>query len=339
MQHSFGGWILSGYMKDLSIIIVNYNGSGFIEDCLESIRKHLRGRTAKSTDVVGDGGVDFEVIIIDNASTDGSAEYLKDFCSNDQRFRLMKMGSNTGFGEASNKGAESAGGKFLLFLNPDCKMTGDDIGPLLRFYKESGSPGVVGAKIIGKSGRLHYSCRALPTLARQFYESFFLHRIFSNSRIFGSYFMSWWDHSGPGETGWLAGSFMLIDKDLFISSGGFDTDYFMYSEDADLCLRLFRMGHKNYYYPGYSIIHEDSGIASRDMAERESGIWKSRRLYFLKNYSPFHAAFLSFLYFTGVMNRIIVFGAASIFSANIRKQGRVSYYSRALKKYFCKKTI
>ena len=311
-------------MKELSIIIVNYNGSGFIEDCLESIRKHP-------------GKVDLEVIIMDNASTDGSTEYLKRFCSENQGFRLMEMGSNTGFGRASNKGAGSAEGKFLLFLNPDCKITGDDIGPLLKFYKDSESPGVIGAKIIGESGSLHYSCRTFPTLARQFYESYFLQRIFHSNRIFGSYFMSWWDHSGPGEVDWLAGSFMLVDRGLFIDAQGFDTDYFMYSEDTDLCLRLYRMGYKNYYYPGYRVIHADSGIASRDMAERESEIWKSRRLYFLKNYSPVHAVFLSFLYFTGIINRIIIFGMAQVLSANIRKQGRVSYYSRALKKYFCKK--
>lgn len=322
-------------MKELSIIIVNYNGSGFIEDCLESIREHM-GHTR-----TGSAGseLDFEVVIIDNASTDGSVGYLKGFCSNNKRFRLMKMGSNAGFGIASNKGAGAAEGKFLLFLNPDCKIIGDDIGYMLKFYKDSDSPGVIGAKTIGGSGELHHSCRAFPTLARQFYESYFLHRIFPNSRIFGSYFMSWWDHSGPRETDWLAGSFMLVDRKLFISSGGFNKEYFMYSEDTDLCLRLYRIGHKNYYYPGYCIVHADSGIASRDMAERESEIWKSRRLYFLKNYSPSHASFLSFLYFVGIINRIIIFGIAQALSANIRKQGRVSYYSRALKKYFCKKPI
>ncbi len=309
-------------MKELSIIIVNFNGDGFIEACLESIRKHL-----------GDD-VSFEVIIADNASTDGSAEYLKDFCSSHKGFHLMEMGSNTGFGRASNKGAEFAKGKFLLFLNPDCKITGGDIGSLLKFYKDSDNPGIIGVKIIGESGGLHYSCRAFPTLARQFYESYFLYRFFSRSSIFGSYFMSWWDHGGPGEVDWLAGSFMLVERGLFIDCGGFDADYFMYSEDTDLCLRLYRKGRKNYYYPGYCIVHADSGIASSDMAERESGIWKSRRLYFLKNYSPVHAFFLSFLYFTGIINRIIIFGVAQVFSANIRKYGRVSYYSRALKKYY-----
>jgi len=313
-------------MKELSIIIVNYNGIGFIEGCLESIREHL-------------GKVNFEVIIMDNASTDGSVEYLKDFCSYDRGFRLMEMGSNAGFGIASNKGAGAAEGRFLLFLNPDCKMISDDIGSLLKFYKDSDSPGVIGAKIVGESGMLHYSCRTFPTLARQFYESYFLHRIFCRNRIFGSYFMSWWDHSGPREADWIAGSFMLVDRGLFMGSGGFDTDYFMYSEDTDFCLRLYRMGHKNYYYPGYCVMHADSGIASRDMAERESEIWKSRRLYFLKNYSPVHAVFLSLLYFTGVINRIIIFGVVLIFSTNTRKQGRARYYSRALKKYFCKKII
>ena len=321
-------------MKDLSIIIVNYNGSGFIEGCLESIRKHLGGRGTENIGAAGDGRVDFEVIIMDNASTDRSPAYLEDFCSKYKEFRLIEMGSNTGFGAASNKGAESAGGKFLLFLNPDCKISDGDMSSLLKFYEDLRSPGVVGVKITGGSGGLHYSCRAFPTLARQFYESYFLHHIFGRSHVFGSYFMSWWDHRSPREIDWLAGSFMLVERRLFMDLQGFDTDYFMYSEDTDLCLRLYRDGRKNYYYPGYSIEHADSGIASRDMEARESEIWKSRRLYFWKNYSPVHAAVLSFLYFIGIINRMIVFGIASLFSANIRRQGRVSYYSGALKKYF-----
>ncbi|MCJ7666172.1 MAG: glycosyltransferase [Actinobacteria bacterium] len=321
-------------MKDLSIIIVNYNGSGFIESCLESIIKHLGGHGTGRTGT-GNGRVDFEVIIMDNASTDGSTANLRSFCSENKEFRLIEVGSNTGFGMASNKGAGSAEGRFLLFLNPDCRISNGDMGPLLKFYEDSESPGIIGVRITGESGSLQYSCRAFPTLARQFYESYFLSRIFSRSRLFGSYFMSWWDHLSPGEVDWLSGSFMLVERRLFMDLQGFSPDYFMYSEDTDLCLRFYRNGRKNYYYTDYCVEHTDSGIASRDMTARESEIWKSRRLYFWKNYSPVHAAVLSLLYFTGIINRMIVFGIASLFSVNIRKQGRLSRYSGALKKYFC----
>ena len=325
-------------MKDISIIIVNYNGIGFIEGCLESIMKHLGSRGTVNSRAgngsTGSGSIDFEVIIMDNASTDGSTAYIRSFCLENKEFRLIEMGSNTGFGMASNKGAGSAAGRFLLFLNPDCKISDGNMGPLLKYYKDSENPGIIGVKIKGEKGLLQYSCRAFPTPARQFYESYFLCRIFPKNRVSGSYFMSWWDHLTPREVDWLSGSFMLVDRKLFMDFGGFSTDYFMYSEDTDLCLRLYRNSRKNYYYPDYCIEHADSGIASRDMAVRESEIWKNRRLYFLKNYSPVHAAVLSFLYFTGIINRIIVFGTASLFSAKIRNQGRVSRYTGALKKYF-----
>ena len=126
----------------------------------------------------------------------------------------------------------------------------------------------------------------------------------------------------------------LIKKQIFEETGGFDSDYFMYSEDSDLCLRLHRKGFKNHYYCEYSVEHADGGTASKDMARREAEVWKSRRLYFRKNHSGLHAIMFSFLYFLGIINRIIVFGTISIFSAEVRRQRRVQWYIRAIGSYF-----
>jgi N-acetylglucosaminyl-diphospho-decaprenol L-rhamnosyltransferase len=312
-------------MTDISIVIVNYNGTGFIEDCLESISRGFGP----------EGNISYEAIIVDNASTDNSREYIEDFCRENSSFKLIKNTVNQGFGAASNKGAEKAVGEFLLFLNPDCRIIDRDIGGAVDFYREAGDAGVLGVKVLGKEGELQLSPRAFPTLARQFYESYFCSRFLSSSRIFGSYFMTWWDHSSPRQADWLSGSFMLLENSLFKDAGGFDQDYFMYSEDTALCLELVRMGYKNYYYPHYAVEHADAGIASRDKASREAQVWKSRRIYFRKNHSAAHAAAFGLIYAAGMINRIIIFGAGSIFSRSARI--RAASYLRAIYIYYCKR--
>lgn len=312
-------------MTDLSIIIVNYNGTGFIEGCLRSILDHF--------DTAG-SSFSYEAIVVDNASTDQSPGHIGRFCKKNDGFRLIENTENMGFGAASNTGALKASGRFLLFLNPDCRLLEDGIDRVIKYYGEVKNMGALGVRMIDRDGGLQLSCRAFPSIARQFYESYFLYRIFKKSRIFGSYFMTWWDHRTNREADWLSGSFILIKKHIFEEAGGFDSDYFMYSEDTDLCYRLYRKGFRNHYYPGYCVEHADGGIASRDMARREVEVWKSRRMYFIKNHSKLHVSIFSLFYFLGIINRIIVFGAASVFSRGARKQGRVPMYIRAIRSYF-----
>ncbi|MBN2073002.1 MAG: glycosyltransferase, partial [Actinobacteria bacterium] len=167
-------------MIDLSIIIVNYNSLDFLKACLDSIPACTRG-------------LDTEVIVVDNASSDGSAAFLKD-CMEMPGFQYTINESNNGFSRASNQGVGMATGLYLLFMNPDCRFAQGEMKEMLDFYKIQENTGAAGAKILNPNGKLQLSCRSFPTLARQFYESFFLHRMFKKSRIFGSYFMTWWDH-------------------------------------------------------------------------------------------------------------------------------------------------
>ena len=125
-----------------------------------------------------------------------------------------------------------------------------------------------------------------------------------------------------------------MKKEIFNSVNMFDEDYFMYSEDTDLCLRLHRKGFNNYYYPGFMIEHSDSGIASRDTAAREAGIWKSRRLYFKKNYSAVHAGLLSFLYVAGIINRILLFAVLAVFKPRGLSKLRLKAYFKVFGLYF-----
>jgi len=316
---------------DISIIIVNYNSLEFIKGCMESIKRltgSSRGEKNKSS---------YEILVVDNKSGDGSIEYLKEQAKVNGILHFIPNKKNMGFSIASNIGALKAKGKYLLFLNPDTKFLEGDLKSLIGFYNkknEDSRVGVVGAKIVNPDGTLQLSPRSFPTLSRQFYESYFLYRIFKKNRVLGSYFMSWWDHKSEREVDWLAGSFMFIKKDIFMEAGMFDEDYFMYSEDSDLCLRLHRKGFKNYYFPYFIIEHIDKAVASRNMAVREAGIWTSRRLYFKKNYSRVHAVLLSLIYLAGVINRILLFIILCVFNPVKVNRARLFMYFKVLKLYF-----
>ncbi|MCL4378499.1 MAG: glycosyltransferase family 2 protein, partial [Actinobacteria bacterium] len=232
---------------DLSIIIVNYNCIEFINKCVGSILSFL------PDDSKGNGlkAFSWELIIVDNYSTDNSTGYLKKITEQYNNFSLIVNKSNEGFSKASNEGARKAKGEFLLFLNPDTEFIREGIEEVLEFYRNkiTGKKiGIIGVKILNPDGSLQYSCRSFPMISRQFYESFFLYRIFKKSKIFGSYFMSYWDHNSKMEVDWLTGAFMLLKKEIFFMVGGFDENYFMYSEDTDLCLKVKRAGFSNYYF-------------------------------------------------------------------------------------------
>lgn len=344
---------------DISFVIVNYNSVDYIKNCIGSILFFLgrsRGKSfsseyfyARESFLSEDSrmnqdrernlehGLECEIIVVDNGSTDGSISYLKELGRQFENIVFIDAGKNIGFSKASNLGAKRAKGSFLLFLNPDTVFVDSNLEDVLKFYQEkSGSEkvGVIGVKIINQDKSLQYSVRSFPTILRQFYESFFLHRIFKKSKIFGSYFLSWWDHRDIKEVDWVSGAFMLIRKDNFEKVGGFDESYFMFSEDCDLCLRLARAGYKNYYFPFFKVIHFDSAIASRNTALREARIWSSRRLYFRKNYSVLHGEIVSFLYFLEVINRIILFFVLSVFKPGRENRLRLLTYLRAVKFYF-----
>ncbi len=283
-------------------------------------------------------GFKWEVIVVDNNSTDGSIDYFKNLQSQFDNFSVIASSKNNGFAKASNTGAGGASGEFLLFLNPDTEFIETGMQKVLDFFNSKDKMekiGVVGTKLLNPDNSIQRSCRSFPTLARQFYESYFLSKIFPRSKVFGSYFLSNWNYENIRSVGWLSGAFMLIKKETFEKIGGFDEDYFMYSEDADICLRLSRAGFKNYYFSQYSIRHEDGAVASGNKALRNTQIWRSRRLYFLKNYSLAHALCESCLFFLGVVNRMLVFSVILVFKFKNRiYKERLSTELRTLKLYF-----
>lgn len=223
---------------EVSLIIVTYNSSDTIADCIGSILKN-KGR--------------YEIIVVDNASSDNTVEILeKNFAS---KIKLLKNNKNIGFTKACNQGGKVARGEYLLFLNPDTEiLTENFFNKLLKFIKNKKRLGIVGFKFFNPDGTFQPSAGNFPTLLRIIFDRIPILRNNLGIQIRNESF-----YKKPGLVDWVSGSGFLVAKNAYQKIRGMDEKIFMYGEDFDLCFRLEKEGFKNFFYPGIRIMHYDSG--------------------------------------------------------------------------------
>lgn len=221
----------------LSVIIVAYNSENFIERCITSLRDHEIGPKQSSEDWM-------EIIILDNASQDGTVKMLKKFLP---EIKLIESSENLGFSKGNNKAVKEAKGEYLFFLNPDTELERPVLKELIDFYENTPETGIVGPKLEMGSGKTQPSVRKLPTVIGAFKEYVLgIKNSYEQYVPFGN---------DPVEVESVYGAAMLIKKELFEKAGGFDEKFFLYYEDADLCKKVRELGKKIYYYPGVLIKH------------------------------------------------------------------------------------
>ncbi|MGB0838844.1 MAG: glycosyltransferase [Chitinophagales bacterium] len=224
----------------LTVIIVNYNVKYFLEQALLSVQRAAAGLAV-------------ETIVVDNASVDGSAEWIR------EKFRdiqLIANKENVGFSKANNQGIAIAKGKYVLLLNPDTIVQEDTFAKTIAFMEEHPYAGGLGVKMLdGKGVFLPESKRGLPTPSVAFYKIFGFANLFPKSKTFGQYHLGYLDNDEIHEVEVLSGAFMLMRKSVLDEIGYLDETFFMYGEDVDLSYRILLGGYKNYYYPDTRIIH------------------------------------------------------------------------------------
>lgn len=225
---------------DLSVIIVSYNVKYYLEQCLFSVLSSAKG-------------INTEIIVVDNNSVDGSCHLIR------HKFPSVKLISNqenNGFAKACNQGIRTAGGRYILLLNPDTLVQEDTFGKCIAFMDKNADAGCMGVKMIDGAGNyLPESKRALPTPNVAFFKIFGLTALFPSSRTFGRYYLGHLDKNRVHEIEVLTGAFMFIRRSVLDKAGLLDEDYFMYGEDIDLSYRIKQAGYKIFYYPGTTIIH------------------------------------------------------------------------------------
>lgn len=224
----------------LSVIILNYNVRFFLEQCVLSVQKALNG-------------IDGEIIVVDNNSTDYSCAMMR---TNFPDVQLIANNENTGFPKGNNIGVAVAKGKYICVLNPDTVVAEDTFTKTLSYITSLKNPGIVGVKLIDGTGRfLPESKRGIPTPWVAFTKIAALYKALPRHKLFNTYYAQHLSENESGKADILVGAFMVIERSLYLKVGGFDENCFMYSDDIDLSYTVLKTGRDNHYYSGTSVIH------------------------------------------------------------------------------------
>ncbi len=295
---------------DVSIIIVSYNTDLLTRNCLESVYKYVR--------------CSYEIIVVDNASTDASLPFLRDL--NDQKkLRLIELEKNHGFGPANNRGVAVAKGRYLLFLNSDTLLTHDAVTPALKFALSHSRLGGYSCGLKYEDGSLQATGGSFPTLFSlitwqlflddlpfigKYFKSIhphepgflFLHRFFPRLPKTGSRSI----YNKSGRPDWITGAFMFIPKAVFEKVGGFDEKIFLYTEELELCYRIKKLGYVFAYEPDNSIIH----LIGRSGGSKLSTYLeiKYMQYFFEKHHSRLESTLSKHILRVGCLLRLLIFG-------------------------------
>lgn len=274
----------------LSIIIVSYQTKKEILRSLASIYK-------------GGGEYSLEVIVVDNASTDGSLEAIaREF----PQVEILANQENRGFSAANNQGLARAQGEYLLLLNPDTVIFPDTLALMLDFMKEHPQAGAAGCKVLLPDGSLDRACkRSFPTPLTSCYYFLGLSRFFPQSWRFGRYHLSYLGDDETHEVDCLMGAFLMVRRRVVQEVGGLDTDFFLFGEDIDWCYRIKEAGWKIYYYPKAVILHEKGASCQKNIWKSTYEFHRAMLLFYRKHYRHQYPFLLQLLVFLGVGFRFL----------------------------------
>jgi len=256
---------------DLSVCIVNWNTSTDLEQALASVLQP-------------DPGLRQEVIVLDNASQDGSADMVRG------RFpgvTLIQSARNLGFAAGYNRAAAQARGRHLLMLNPDTVVAPGALGRLVRFLDHHPGAAAVGPRLLNSDGSLQLSCRRFPRPMAALLRNTLLGRLIGGrDRFTREYLMANWDHATTREVEWISGAAMAIRREAWGKVGGFDEGFFMYAEDMDWCLRAHQAGYTIHYLPEAVITHRIGRSSDQRPLAMVVEFHRSMVRFYRKHYAP-----------------------------------------------------
>jgi N-acetylglucosaminyl-diphospho-decaprenol L-rhamnosyltransferase len=267
---------------DLSILIVNWNVKALLRDCLKSIER-------------GQGELHLEVIVVDSASSDGSAAMVA------QEFpwiTLLACSENVGFARGNNLAIAKANGRYILLLNPDTVVLHDALTVMLHYLEGHPEIGVVGAQLLNGDGSVQSSRRRFPTLATAFFESTWLEP-FAPACLLARYNMADIPADQVADVDWLVGACLMAPRAIAETVGGLDEAYFMYSEELDWCRRVKAAGWRIVYLPTARIVHYVGKSSEQAVVARHINFQRAKLRYFRKYHGRLAAALLRlFLWLT-----------------------------------------
>ena len=289
-------------IPDLSIVIVNYNTRELLRACLGSI-----ALSHKKNDR-------WEIIVVDNASSDGSPEEVKSLKSKVKsvKIHLITNKVNLGFAAANNRGIRASPGRYVLLLNSDAEVAPGTLGELIRYMDEHRDVGVLTCLVKLTDGSMDPAChRGFPTPWASLTYFIGLEKLFPSFRLFGQYHEGYKPMSEIHDVDCISGAFFFVRREVIDQGGLLDEAFFMYGEDIDWCYRIKEAGWGIQFYPGLSVLHKkhQSGLAHADeslRADTRKHFYDAMRLFYNKHYRYRYGWLLSSLVLLGIKLRSLL---------------------------------
>jgi GT2 family glycosyltransferase len=310
---------------DVSIVIVNWNTREVTCDCIESLYDQTRS-------------LEFEVVVIDNASADDSVEAIR------RQFPdviLIENKDNRGFAAANNQGLAIAQGRYVLLLNSDTVVLDNAIEKAVEFADTRGDAAVIGCRVLNPDKSLQPTCFMFPSVLNMLLSTTYLYKIFPRSRFFGRERMGWWNRDDVREVGVVTGCFMLTRREAIEQVGMMDEDFFMYGEETDWCYRFKQAGWKVMFTPAMEIIHLGGQSSKQVQVDMLIQLRMSILQFMKKNRGPLKylvAKMLTILFWGG---RIPFWYLIAIFNINKRDNALqiIKAYRKGISQLFSRRLV
>lgn len=247
-------------MNDVSVVIVTYRSRAVVLDLLAALERHAP--TA-------------EVVVVDNASADGTPELV---AASFPRVRVVRRAANGGVSAGLNEGVRHTTRSHVAFLNPDIRFDSDVLSPLSAYLAAHPDVGVVAPKLLNPDGSVQLSCRSFPGYSAALFNRYsLLTRLFPANRASRRYLMSDFDHTTVRDVDWVSGAALMFPRTVFDRVGGWDEHYFLFSEDVDFCREVHAAGYRVVYDPDVAMHHAigiSKGTSSKLIIERHRSMWR-----------------------------------------------------------------
>jgi GT2 family glycosyltransferase len=272
----------------VAFLIVSWNTRQLLSECIDSI-------TATCPDF------DYEIIVVDNGSTDGSIAMLE---QQYPHVRRIINQVNVGFGQANNQAAAASAADYYFLLNSDARLFPLALRHMVTLMEMNPRAGAVGARLENPDGSFQASYTSFPNLWREFLLLSTLGR-----KVIGP----WYPSHGPSEDSvhradYVEGAAMLIRGEAYRQVGGFSPEFFMYSEEVFLCFSLAQAGWQVWYQPQARVLHHGGASSKNRKTSREGDLYQGRVRFFLKAYGPFQARLLAYMIYCFTVGKVIIHG-------------------------------
>ncbi|OGF27031.1 hypothetical protein A2477_02185 [Candidatus Falkowbacteria bacterium RIFOXYC2_FULL_47_12] len=291
---------------DLSIIIVNWNVRELLYRCLQSI-------------FLFSNGINYEIIVVDNHSTDASSEMLRGVAFDHSNVQIIFNQENLGFAQANNQGLQRACGKYVLFMNPDMEFVENTSKILFDFMEQNQSINACTCQLQYPNGERQPNIKRDPGFWSQIWILYKLHHFFKPSFL-KKYLAKDFDYTREQEAEQIMGAFVFIHTDVMKKIGGWSQDYFVWWEDLDLCKRLRQLGEKIVYTPISRVIHYEGRSAAQQMSLQKQKRFNRGLLTYFKKY---HNRLAWFVLQLASMDSLVLAWIAQLFKFKPKSQAKL----------------